>query len=335
MAVAKVFKLVKRFDGLPKEDDFNLVEEELASPKEGEVLCKTIYLTVDPYMRVYVAALPLGITMIGEVLARVTESKSPDFKEGDLVASRQGWSSAFLATSDKLEKITHLPEGVPESLALGCLGMPGRTAYFGLLDVAGPVKSGETVLVNGAAGAVGTVVGQIAKIKGCRVIGYAGSDKKVEMLKSLGFDEAFNYKTVDLDESLSKAAPKGVNIYFDNVGGEFSDTVLTKHMCLFGRVPICGCISQYNKKGNEHGLFPYSEGKMLYGSILGKQLKVQGFIVTTFNDKKKEANEQLAEWLKEGKLKYKETVTEGFENTPKAFIGLLTGENFGKAVVKV
>eukprot|EP00118_Oscarella_pearsei_P024636 m.306485 g.306485 ORF g.306485 m.306485 type:complete len:335 (+) comp41290_c0_seq1:110-1114(+) len=334
MVVAKYFKLVKRFDGPPKEDDFQLAEEELASPKDGEVLCKTLYVSVDPYMRVYTFNLELGSTMIGEVVARVVESKDSGFKEGDIVCSRQGWRSAFVVPATQLEKITHLPEGVPESLALGALGMPGRTAYFGLLDVGSPVKGGETVLVNGAAGAVGTVVGQIAKLKGCKVVGYAGSDEKIEMLKTMGFDEAFNYKKVDLHETLSKAAPKGVDIYFDNVGGDFSDTVIKKHMKLFGRVPICGAISQYNRKSDGSPFAP-NTGSMLYGSILGKQLKIEGFIVTRFAARNAEANSQLSSWVKEGKLQCKETVTEGFENTPKAFIGLFTGANFGKAVVKV
>ncbi|XP_062512868.1 prostaglandin reductase 1-like [Corticium candelabrum] len=340
MAKARVFNIVKRFSGYPVEQDFELVEQQLKPLQDGEVLGKTLYLSVDPYMRIYVRNLPLGSPMIGGAVARIVESKNPQFKVGDIVYGRIGWRTAFVSDGKDLTKATHLPADVPESLAIGTLGMPGRTAYFGLLDVCKPLNPGAVVLVNGAAGAVGNVVGQIAKIKGCVAIGYAGSDEKVEYLKSIGFDHAFNYKKVDIHESLSKAAPDGVDAFFDNVGGDFADTVILRHMKQFGRVAICGSISQYNLKPESEaeggkGLFDaVTKGPRLQGAILGHQLKVEGFIVLRFADRNDEANSALAQWVKEGKLKWREHVTEGFENMPKAFIAMLKGANIGKAIVK-
>ncbi|XP_062512869.1 prostaglandin reductase 1-like [Corticium candelabrum] len=335
MAKARVFNMVKRFSGYPTEEDFQLVEQELKPLQDGEVLGKTLYLSVDPYMRIFVVDLPLGSPMIGEAVARIVESKNPAFKKGDIVYGAIGWKTAFVSDGKDLTKATHLPAGVPESLALGTLGMPGRTAYFGLLDICKPLKSGDVVLVNGAAGAVGNVVGQIAKIKGCVAIGYAGSDEKVEYLKSIGFDHAFNYKKVDLHESLSKAAPDGINAFYDNVGGDFADTVILYHMKQFGRVASCGSISQYNlKPGTGDKDLSVPKGARLQGVIVKQQLKIEGFIIYRFTDRYDEANSALAQWVKEGKLKWREHVTDGFENMPKAFIAMLKGANIGKAIVK-
>jgi prostaglandin reductase 1 len=339
MAKARVFKIVKRFSGYPTDEDFEIVDEDLQQLRDGEILGKTLYLSVDPYMRIFVRNLPLGSPMIGGAVARVVESKNPMFQKGDIVYGRTGWRTAFVSDGKNVTKATHLPPNVPESLAIGTLGMPGRTAYFGLLDVC-KLKEGETVLVNAAAGAVGNVVGQIAKIKGCTVIGFAGTDEKVDYLKSIGFDYAFNYKTVALHETLTQTVPGGIDVYFDNVGGEFSDTVILHHMKQFGRVAICGGISQYNLKPSSDaevgkGIYDTQTiGPRLQGVILGKQLKIEGFIVGRFADRFDEANKILTQWLQEGKLKWREHVTKGFENMPKAFIGMLKGANNGKAIVK-
>jgi prostaglandin reductase 1 len=339
MAKARIFKVVKSFSGYPTEDDFAIVEEELPPLRDGEVLGKTLYLSVDPYMRIFAAKLPQGSTMIGEAVGRIVESKNPAFQVGDIVNGQIGWQTAFVSDGKNLLKANHLPPDVPESLAVGILGMPGRTAYFGLLDIC-RLKAGETVLVSGAAGAVGSVVGQISKIKGCTVIGFAGSDQKVEYLKSIGFDYAFNYKKVQLHETLTQTVPGGVDVFYDNVGGEFSDTVILHHMKQFGRVAICGGISQYNLKPSSDaeiskGIYDVQTmGPRLQGEILAKQLKVEGFMFTQFDDRMDEANTALKQWIQEGKLKWKEHVTEGFENAAKAFIEMLKGSNFGKAIIK-
>ncbi|XP_035673726.1 prostaglandin reductase 1-like [Branchiostoma floridae] len=334
MVKSKRFVFARQFEGLPKESDFQLVEEETPELKDGEILVESLFNSVDPYMRPYTRRLPTGITMIGEGCGRVIESKSSDFPVGTVVMHRYGWCThAVLDTKNKdpqniIRKApADYPKDLPLSLLLGAVGMPGMTAYFGLLKLCEP-KEGETVFVNGAAGAVGSLVGQIAKIKGCKAVGSAGSDAKVAWLKELGFDAAFNYKTVSsLDAALKEAAPNGIDCYFDNVGADFSSTVLN-HMNLFGRVSICGSISTYNDNEPAKGPYPFV-------TILSKQLTVTGFIVTRWIKEWPKGMEQMVQWIKEGKIKYREHVTEGFENMPKAFIGMLVGENTGKAVVKL
>jgi prostaglandin reductase 1 len=338
MAKAYVFKVVKRFKGYPTEEDFEMVEEELPPLNDGEVLVKTLYLSVDPYMRNFFQTLPLGSPIIiGGAVGRIIESKNPAFQEGDIVYGFSGWRTAFVSDGKNILKATQLPPDVPESLAVGILGMPGHTAYFGLLEVC-QAKAGETVLVNAAAGAVGSAVGQIAKIKGCTVIGFAGTDEKVDYLKSIGFDHAFNYKTVDLHETLTQTVPGGINVFYDNVGGEFSDTVILHHMKEFGRVAICGNISQHNLKPpsdvHDQASKVQTMGQRLQGSILAKQLKIEGFTFKQYVERMNEANKALVQWIQEGKLKWREHVTEGFENMPKAFIEMLKGANIGKAIVK-
>ncbi|XP_075865041.1 prostaglandin reductase 1 isoform X3 [Microcebus murinus] len=249
MVLAKRWTLKKHFSGNPTKSDFELKTAELPPLKDGEVLLEALFLTVDPYMRIASKRLNEGDTMMGQQVARVVESKNSAFPKGTIVAAFLGWTSHSISDGKDLEKLPkEWPDSIPLSLALGTVGMTGITAYFGLLEICG-VKGGETVMVNAAAGAVGSVVGQIAKLKGCKVVGAAGSDDKVAYLKKLGFDVAFNYKTIEsLKETLKKASPDGYDCYFDNVGGEFSNTVIPQ-MKTFGRIAICGAISTYNSTG--------------------------------------------------------------------------------------
>jgi prostaglandin reductase 1 len=279
---AQKFVLVKHFDGFPKDSDLELVEEDLSELKDGEILIEALYLTVDPYMRPYSDNLPLGSTMIGQQVAKVILSKDPAFPVGQLVIATVGWRSRTVVNSVKppggqmLPTIRKLPDigSLSPSLGVSVLGMTGATAYFGFLRLCKP-KAGETVLVNAAAGAVGSMVGQIAKIKGCRVIGYAGTDAKCKWIKEeLGFDYAFNYKTCDLGKTLKEAAPNGIDCYFDNVGGKFTQTVIADHMNPFGRISVCGSINQYNTKAEDLEQGPYP-----WGLFIGRQLRMEGFMV--------------------------------------------------------
>ncbi|XP_063770279.1 prostaglandin reductase 1-like isoform X2 [Pseudophryne corroboree] len=269
-----------------------------------------------------------GDVMIGTQVARVIESKNAAFPVGGYLVTNCGWKTHFISDGQGAHLLPPIwPESLPKSLAVGAVGMPGLTAYFGLLEICNP-KEGEVVLVNGAAGAVGSVVGQIAKIKGCKVVGSAGSDEKVTFLKEIGFDEAFNYKTVNsLEEALKKASPEGYDCYFENVGGKFADAAIPQ-MKNFGRISACGAISLYNE-----AVIP--SGPYIQPHIVSKQLRMEGFIVTRWLDRYPEGQKQLLQWVLEGKLKYHEHITNGFENMPAAFIGMLNGENIGKAVIKV
>jgi len=325
--------LVSRPKGMPTDENFAIVETPIPQPKEGEVLIQTLYLSVDPYMRgrmsdrkSYVPPYELNGVVGGGAVGRVLQSKSPSYREGDIVLGNYGWQRYAVASADQLQKVN--PELAPITTALGVLGMPGLTAYFGLLDIGQP-KEGETVVVSGAAGAVGMTVGQIAKIKGCRVVGIAGSDEKTAYLvQELGFDAAINYKTTtDLREDLKAACPNGVDIYFDNVGGTISDAVMTM-LNYQARIPLCGQIALYNLEKPDVG--PRMQTQLLITSSLMK-----GFIVRDYASRFEEGISQLAQWVREGRLKYKENIVEGFENTIKAFLGLFTGENLGKQLVKV
>ncbi|XP_054218370.1 prostaglandin reductase 1 isoform X2 [Homo sapiens] len=249
MVRTKTWTLKKHFVGYPTNSDFELKTSELPPLKNGEVLLEALFLTVDPYMRVAAKRLKEGDTMMGQQVAKVVESKNVALPKGTIVLASPGWTTHSISDGKDLEKLlTEWPDTIPLSLALGTVGMPGLTAYFGLLEICG-VKGGETVMVNAAAGAVGSVVGQIAKLKGCKVVGAVGSDEKVAYLQKLGFDVVFNYKTVEsLEETLKKASPDGYDCYFDNVGGEFSNTVIGQ-MKKFGRIAICGAISTYNRTG--------------------------------------------------------------------------------------
>jgi len=338
MVVAQKYILAKHFDGPPKETDLQIVEEELPPLKDGEFLAQAVYLSVDPYMRAYAHKLPLGATMVGTQIAKVIESKNKNFPVGKHVVAKFDWRSHTISTGDtgaNQGPASHAPYIVPEfgdlplSWALGVLGMPGTTAYFGFLEKCRP-KAGETVVVTGAAGAVGSIVGQIAKIKGCKVVGVTGSDTKGKFLvDELGFDGYVNYKRDDMEEHLVKATPNGIDCYFDNVAGEIS-TKIMKHMNMFGRISICGSISSYNTDVNTPPKVPCVQLHML-----NKQLVMEGFQNYLYYDRSFEGINQNLHWAREGKLKYMETVTEGFENMTNAFIEMLEGKNTGKAIVKV
>lgn len=328
MVHARSWTLKKHFQGSPVQSDFELKTAELPPLKDGEVLLEALFLSVDPYMRVVAKRLKEGKIMMGHQVARVVESKNSALPTGTIVVAYSGWTTHSISDGKELEKLpTEWPDTLPLSLALGTFGMPGLTAYFGILDICG-VKGGETVLVNAAAGAVGSVVGQIAKLKGCTVVGTAGSDAKIAYLKQIGFDVAFNYKTVDsLEEALKKASPDGYDCYFDNVGGEFSNTVIPQ-MKAFGRIAICGAISVYNCTGQ---LPPGPNPE----SIIYKQLRMEGFLFTRWQGEVREkALKELMKWFSEGKIKYHEHIIKGFENMPAAFMGMLKGDNLGKTIVK-
>ncbi|MDX6531979.1 MAG: NADPH:quinone reductase [Blastocatellia bacterium] len=325
----KEIRLASRPVGVPTLENFNIAETDV--PESGEVLVRTLYISVDPYLRSrmregrsYVAPFAVGQVIESGVVGEVIKSRSPKFQPGDIVTGMLGWRLYNEVKADTLLKV---PAGPPITTALGVLGMPGLTAYFGLLEIGQP-KEGETVLVSGAAGAVGTTVCQIAKIRGCRVVGIAGHDEKNRYLKEdLKVDAAINYREGDLRQALKEACPNGVDIYFDNVGGEVSDAglPLLNHGA---RIVICGQISIYNLDQPDIGLRP--QPYLLVNSALMK-----GFIITEYAARFSEGVTQLAQWLAEGKLKYAETVVEGFEQTPRAFIGLFSGENLGKQIVKV
>jgi leukotriene B4 12-hydroxydehydrogenase/15-oxo-prostaglandin 13-reductase len=325
--------LAARPSGYPKLSDFSLVQAPAPSPRDGEVLVRTLYLSVDPYMRsrmndvrTYAKPFDLGEVMGGAAVARVVESSNSAFKTGDIVEGMFGWQD-YAVTDGK--GVRHIdPQLAPISTALGVLGMPGLTAYFGLLEICRP-KPGETVVVSGAAGAVGSLVGQIAKLKGCRAVGIAGTDPKVAHLTAdLGFAAAFNYKTTpDLHGRLKELCPLGVDVYFDNVGGAITDAVL-RLINVGARISICGQISQYNLERPEPGPRPFS-------LLLVRRARAEGFLVFQFAERYAEGLREMALWLREGKIKYHETVVNGLENTPAAFIGMLKGENTGKQLVKV
>ncbi len=327
------FTLAARPVGMPKESDFKLVETPVPAPNAGEMIVKSLYISVDPYMRgrmndakSYAAPVEIGGVMVGGVVGEVIESNNAKFKPGDIVQSEFGWQEYALSNGQGVRKVD--PSLAPISTAIGILGMPGLTAYFGLLEIGQP-KAGETVVISGAAGAVGMAVGQIAKIKGCRVVGIAGTDEKVKyLIDELGFDGAFNYKTTkNYVEELKRLCPKGIDVYFDNVGGAITDAVVPL-LNVKGRMSICGQISQYNIEKPEMG------PRWLWAMIV-KQARVEGFLVFQFFEKFGPAVAEMAGWIKEGKLKYREDIVDGFENLPRAFIGMLQGDNTGKRLVKV
>ncbi|XP_068090449.1 prostaglandin reductase 1-like [Hyperolius riggenbachi] len=329
MVLSKSWIMVKHFVGAPKPEDFKIVEKELPPLNDGELLLESVFLSVDPYMRPYSGRMMKeGDVMIGSQVGRVIESKNSEFPVGGYYVAQAGWRTHFISDGKGLVPLpSSWPESLPRSLALGAVGMPGLTAYFGFLEICRP-KEGDVVLVNSAAGAVGTIVGQIAKIKGCKVVGSAGSDDKIAYLKEIGFDEAFNYKTVSsLEEALKEASPEGYDCYFENVGGKFADAAVPQ-MKEFGRISVCGCISAYNESVPPTG--PYLQPFLLF-----KQLCAEGFIVTRWLNRFQEGRKQLLEWVIQGKIKYREHITNGFENMPAGFMGMLRGENIGKAIIKV
>jgi NADPH-dependent curcumin reductase CurA len=329
----KVILFNKRPVGKPTMDDFKFIEEEKPTAAEGQVLLKTLYVSVDPYLRgrmttakSYIPPFELNKPLASTLVAEVVESKNKDFKPGDVVTGHLDWKEYQLSAGTGLNRIDKNAASL--TAYLGILGLTGLTAYFGLNEIAHP-KAGETLVVSGAAGAVGSVVGQIGKIMGLKVIGLAGTEEKVELLKSkFGFDEAINYKTTkDMQQAIADAAPDGVDIYFDNVGGEISDAVLA-NINKFARVPLCGAISGYND--TETSVGPRIQNIMVKNSVL-----MQGFIVSNYSSKFPEGIAQLTKWLKEGKLSSAETIVNGFDQIPQAFIDLFDGKNSGKMIVKI
>ena len=323
--------------GEPTLGNFRTVKEDIVSPKDGEVLLKTIYMSLDPYMRgrmndakSYAKPVGIGEVMEAGALSQVVESKSEIFKAGDFVEGRTGWQDNPTVNEKKLRLID--PKMAPLSTSIGVLGMPGTTAYVGMHNFAKP-QNGETLVVSAASGAVGATVGQIGKIYGCRVVGVAGTEDKCEFTKTeLGFDECVNYKDPNFKEKLKSACPDGVDIYWENVGGITFDTVMPL-LNDYARIPVCGLISLYNAtslKGGEKDRLP-----LLFRQILTKRMMIKGFIVFNHYDQREESIIALSKWINEGKIKYKEDFVEGLENAPNAFIGLLNGKNFGKLVVKV
>jgi NADPH-dependent curcumin reductase CurA len=324
------FKLAKRPVGMVQRSDFEYAQAPVAEPGEGEVLVKILYISLDPAMRgwmnegkSYVPPVGIGEVMRAGAVGRVITSRDPNIAVGDHVVGVLGVQEYAVAKAKGLTKVD--PKLVPLPVYLGTLGMPGMTAYFGLLEIGQP-KAGETVVVSGAAGAVGQVVGQIAKIKGCRVVGIAGGADKCAYLRSIGFDAAIDYKHEDVKAALKQHCPKGVDVYFDNVGGEILDIVLTQ-LAMHARIVICGAISQYNESK--------MKGPSNYMSLLVNRAMMKGMVVFDYASRYGEAAREMAGWMATGQLKTREDVVEGLETFPETLLKLFKGENTGKLVLKV
>ncbi len=329
--------LASRPVGAPTPENFRLEREALPDLADGQVLLKTLYLSLDPYMRgrmsdapSYAAPVEIGEVMTGGAVSRVERSLNPKFQEGDLVVGATGWQSHSISDGRAL---IPLPSGLPSpSMALGVLGMPGMTAYMGLMDIGQP-QAGETLVVAAASGAVGSVVGQVAKIKGLKVIGVAGgADKCRYVVDELGFDACLDHKAEDFAEQLARACGDGIDIYFENVGGKVFDAVLPL-LKPKARIPVCGLIAQYNATEAPSGP---DRMPLLQRTLLTKRVRMQGFIVfDDYGDRHAEFFKAMAPWVREGKMKFREDLVDGLEQAPEAFIGLLEGRNFGKLVVRV
>jgi NADPH-dependent curcumin reductase CurA len=331
--VSREIRLKHRPLGMPKDEEFELVTVPVPEPGEGEMLVRNVYMSVDPYMRgrmsereSYVPPFQLGKALEGGCVGRVVRSVGGRFKEGEFVLSMLGWRECFVSDGTGLMGID--PAFAPIQAYLGVLGMPGLTAYVGLLDFGRPEK-GDTVFVSAASGAVGAVACQIAKLKGCRVVGSAGSDAKIAwLIEKAGVDAAFNYKKAEaLSAEVAKHCPDGINIYFDNVGGTHLAATLD-HMGTFGRIVLCGMISQYN-------VIRPPRGPSNLILAIAKRLSLRGFIVTDHLHRQQEFVAHMSRWMAEGRVTWKETIIEGIENAPRAFLGLFTGENVGKMLVKI
>jgi NADPH-dependent curcumin reductase CurA len=317
--------------GMPRENDFEIVDAPVPSPREGEVLSRTLFLSLDPYMRgrisgvrSYAPGVAVGQVIVGGTVGEVVDSRHPGFVPGDVVVGASGWQAYGVSAGATLRKLD--PQQAPISTALGVLGMPGLTAYVGLLDIGQP-RSGETVVVSAASGAVGAVVGQIAKLKGCRVVGVAGSPEKCAyVVHELGFDACVNHQSDALAPTLKDACPQGIDVYFDNVGGATLAAVLTL-INVKARIPLCGMISEYNATEPPAGpnLRP----------LLFNRALIKGFIISDHLDRMGDFLRDCTRWLQEGQLKYREDIVTGLEAAPSAFIGLLQGKNFGKLLVQV
>lgn len=323
--------------GEPTPENFCLEESAVPVPADDQVLLRTLYLSLDPYMRgrmsdapSYAPPVEVGAEMIGGTVSRVERSLHPDYQTGDLVLSFNGWQDYAVSDGTGLTKLH--PSMPQPSLALGALGMPGFTAYMGLLDIGQP-KTGETVVVAAASGAVGSVVGQIAKLKGCRVIGIAGGPQKCRWaIDGLGFDACIDHHGADFNQRLATACPNGIDVYFENVGGKVFDAVLPL-LNPAARIPVCGLIAHYNETALPAG--PDRLG-LLTRTLLTKRVRMQGFIIfDDYGHRYGEFYNQMSTWLNEGKIIFREDIVDGLENAPQAFIGLLQGKNFGKLVIRV
>ncbi|MCC2961123.1 NADP-dependent oxidoreductase [Massilia sp. IC2-278] len=336
-ATNRALVLQQRPHGAPDADTFRLTESPVPQAQEGQVLLRTLYLSLDPYMRgrisaakSYAASVELGAVMVGGTVSRVEASRHPDFQAGQLVLGYSGWQDYALSDGAGLNKLDDDPRLA--SRALGVLGMPGFTAYMGLLDIGQP-RPGETVVVAAASGAVGSLVGQIAKIKGARAVGIAGgADKCRYVVDELGFDACIDHRAPDFAAQLAAACPDGIDVYFENVGGAVFDAVLPL-LNTKARIPVCGLIADYNATGLPDG--PDRLG-LLARTLLTKRIRMQGFIIfDDYGPRYGEFHDQMRSWLDEGKIKFREDIVEGLENAPQAFIGLLEGKNFGKLIIHV
>jgi NADPH-dependent curcumin reductase CurA len=325
--------LASRPKGYPQASDFRLQEEPIKDPDPGSALVQAHYLSLDPYMRMrlsdapsYVPPIAIGEVIVGGIVGEVVRTNTDAFAVGDIVEGRLGWQEFGMARPDTVRKVP-FPD-ISTSTALGILGMPGMTAYFGLLEIGKPI-AGDTVVVSAASGAVGAIVGQIAKLNGCRVVGIAGSDEKVAYITNeLGYDAGINHRSTEgIGTALGDACPDGIDVYFDNVGGPITDAVMTR-LGFRARVVICGQISQYNLETS-----PMAPSVLR--PILVNQAHMEGFIVSSFQAKFEEGRVRIAQWIRDGKLKYREDITDGIENAPEQFIELLRGHNFGKKLIRM
>jgi NADPH-dependent curcumin reductase CurA len=330
--VNRQWLLARRPQGLVQPEDFRWNEAPVPELAEGAVLVRNLYLSCDPTQRswmagrTYMPAVKIGEVMRSFAGGEVRASRNPEFPEGQLVYGMFGWQDYCAAGPGDLFKMVKVPDGVPLEAALGVLGLTGLTAYFGLLDV-GALKPGETVVVSGAAGATGSVAGQIAKARGCRAVGIAGGREKCDYLASIGFDAAIDYKTDNVMTRLRETCPNGMNVFFDNVGGRILDAALM-HLAMHARVVICGSISGYSE------VTP-PEGPRNYMQLLVRRSRMEGFVMTDFNERVPEAQAALSAWVREGRIRHRSDVVEGLENAPAALIRLFTGENRGKQLVRV
>jgi NADPH-dependent curcumin reductase CurA len=328
--------LARRPTGEPSEADFTFSEAELEDPQPGRMLLRTLWLSLDPYMRgrmktekSYAPPVGIGDVMVGGTVSEVVASKLENYAPGDIVEGRTGWQEYALSDGTGMRKVN--PALAPITTALGVLGMPGRTAYFGLLSVGQP-KPGETVVISAAAGAVGAVVGQLAKIKGCHVVGIAGAREKCDyVVNELGFDACVSHHEPDLPHQLEKACPKGVDVYFENVGGRLFEAVLPL-LNDFARIPVCGLIAHYNESQLPEGP---NQVPLFLRTILHHRLTVRGFISSDFASQQERFLDDMSRWVREGRVKYREDIVDGLENAPNAFQKLFRGENFGKLLIKV
>ncbi|EEX36748.1 Quinone oxidoreductase [Vibrio metschnikovii] len=329
--------LASRPHGAPTDSNFRLQHVAKPTPAQGEVLLRTIYLSLDPYMRgrmsdakSYAEPVAIDDVMVGGTVCQVETSHHPDFTVGEWVLAYTGWQDYAISNGEGILKLGRDP--ITPSYALGVMGMPGFTAYMGLLDIGQP-KAGETLVVAAATGPVGATVGQIGKIKGCRVVGIAGGEEKCRYAKQvLGFDECLDHKADDFAQQLAQACPQGIDVYYENVGGKVFDAVLPL-LNTSARVPVCGLVSQYNATALPTGP---DRLPLLMGTLLTKRIRMQGFIIfDDYGDRYSEFAREMSQWLSQGKIHYREQVISGLDNAPQTFIGLLEGKNFGKVVIEV